>query len=150
MNQFLPKVVFLCKSNSARSQMAEAILKKKAGDHFSVFSAGQGTKPIKPAVYEVMEEIGYSLEGQQSKTYDTLAYLQPIDYTILVCNDGTCGHFDIQTKNTLCWEINSPFPGQSPTTLPYEDQLIHYQSLRDQILTHVESWCASTRLVTPN
>lgn len=151
MNQIPATVVFLCKNNSARSQMAEAILRRKAGTSFSVFSAGLGTKPIKPTVFEVMEEMGYSLEGQESKTYDKLLYLQPIDHAIIVCKtNGTCSQFDIEAKSTLCWEINSPFPGQSPTTLSHSDQLIHYRSLRDQLLERIDSWHQTARLVASN
>jgi len=70
-----PKVVFLCRNNSARSQMAEAMLRQKAGETFDVYSAGSGTKPIKPTVIEVMEEAGFCLDGHYSKKVEQLAHL---------------------------------------------------------------------------
>jgi len=61
------KVLFLCTGNSARSQMAEALLRKYAGDRFEVYSAGLEPKGINPYTVRVMEEIGLSLDGHRSK-----------------------------------------------------------------------------------
>ena len=61
------KVIFLCTGNSARSQMAEAFLRKYAGDRFEVHSAGLEPKGINPFTVRVMEEIGYDLSGQRAK-----------------------------------------------------------------------------------
>ena len=55
------KVIFLCTGNSARSQMAEAFLKKHAGEYFKVYSAGFEPQGINPFTIEVMEELGYDL-----------------------------------------------------------------------------------------
>ena len=63
-----PKVIFLCTGNSARSQMAEAILRKYAGDRYEVYSAGLDPKGINPYTVRVMEEIGISLDNHTSKS----------------------------------------------------------------------------------
>ena len=62
-----PRVLFLCTGNSCRSQMAEAFLRKYAGDQFEVYSAGLEPKPINPLTIKVMEEIGFDMSGQYSK-----------------------------------------------------------------------------------
>jgi arsenate reductase len=61
------KVLFLCTGNSARSQMAEAFLKKYGGDQYDAYSAGTEPKGINPNTVRVMEEVGISLSGQYSK-----------------------------------------------------------------------------------
>ena len=61
------KVLFLCTGNSARSQMAEAFLRKYGGDEFEAYSAGLEPKGINPYTNRVMEEVGISLSGQYSK-----------------------------------------------------------------------------------
>lgn len=62
------KVLFLCTGNSCRSQIAEAFLRRHGGDTFEVFSAGIEPKPINPLTKRVMEEIGYNLTWQRSKS----------------------------------------------------------------------------------
>ena len=60
-------VLILCTRNSARSQMAEALLRKHAGDRFNVYSAGLNPDRIHPMVEPVMKEIGLDVSGQRSK-----------------------------------------------------------------------------------
>jgi hypothetical protein len=62
------KVLFLCTGNSARSQMAEAFLRKYGDDRFEAYSAGLEPKDINPYTVRVMEEVGLSLDGQYSKS----------------------------------------------------------------------------------
>ncbi|MEN6620723.1 MAG: arsenate reductase ArsC [Smithella sp.] len=67
------KILFLCTGNSARSQMAEALLRKYKGDEYDVYSTGLEPKDVNPLARQVMQEIGVSLEGQYSKhVSDTL------------------------------------------------------------------------------
>ena len=63
------KVIFLCTHNSARSQMAEAFLKRYGGDYFDVYSAGFNPELIHPCAVEVMAEIGYDLYGSSLRTF---------------------------------------------------------------------------------
>jgi arsenate reductase len=60
------KVLFLCTGNSARSQMAEAFLRKFGGEQYQPFSAGIVPKGINPLTVRVMEEIGFDLSGHRS------------------------------------------------------------------------------------
>ena len=62
-----PQVLFLCTHNTARSQMAEALLRKHAEDRFEVYSAGFESRDINPFTRQVMAEVGIDLGGQYSK-----------------------------------------------------------------------------------
>ena len=61
------KAVFLCTGNSARSQMAEGVLRHMAGDKFEVFSAGIKPTQVNPLAIKVMVEVGIDISGQRSK-----------------------------------------------------------------------------------
>ncbi len=76
------KVLFLCTRNSARSQMAEAFLRKYAGDHFEVYSAGFEPKEINPLTIKVMEENGYDLSKHTSKPLSQ--YLGKIHFGVII------------------------------------------------------------------
>ncbi len=79
------KVLFLCTHNSARSQMAEGLLRDLAGEGFEVHSAGSVATDVRPEAAAVMSEIGIDLSGHRSKTLDRYLY-EPIDLVITVCD----------------------------------------------------------------
>jgi arsenate reductase len=62
------RVLFLCTHNSARSQMAEGLLRKMGGDQLEVFSAGTEETRVHPLAIEAMREVGIDISGQRSKT----------------------------------------------------------------------------------
>jgi arsenate reductase len=79
------RVLFLCTGNSARSQMAEALLRHLAGETFEVFSAGTQPKGVHPRTVEVMKEIGIDVSRHTSK--DVQQFLgEKFDYVITVCD----------------------------------------------------------------
>jgi arsenate reductase len=65
-----PKVLFLCSGNTARSQMAEAFLRKYAGEHFDVYSAGLEPGELNPFTIKVMEEVGIDMSNHNAKGLD--------------------------------------------------------------------------------
>jgi arsenate reductase len=81
------RVLILCTENSARSQMAEGLLRQMAGDHFDAFSAG--TKPVglNPNAVKAMSEIGIDISGHRSKSVVEFAG-QQFDYVITVCDNA--------------------------------------------------------------
>ena len=81
-------VLILCTRNSARSQMAEALLRKHAGDRFNVYSAGLNPDRIHPMVEPVMREIGLDVSGQQSKGVKEYLGRLTAHYLIVVCERG--------------------------------------------------------------
>ena len=81
------RVLFLCTHNSARSQMAEGLLRDLAGERFEVFSAGTEVTHVRPQAIKVMKELGIDISRQESKTLER--YLgEPFDYVITVCDDA--------------------------------------------------------------
>ena len=81
------RVLFVCTHNSARSQMAEAMLRTWGGDKFEPFSAGTEASGIKPETVQVMNEIGIDISNQRSKAIDEFRG-QPFDWFITVCDDA--------------------------------------------------------------
>jgi ArsR family transcriptional regulator, arsenate/arsenite/antimonite-responsive transcriptional repressor / arsenate reductase (thioredoxin) len=79
------RVLFLCTHNSARSQMAEGILRHLGGERVVVFSAGSEPSKVHPQAVQAMAAIGIDISQQQSKHLDTFAN-QSFDYIITVCD----------------------------------------------------------------
>jgi len=82
------KVLFLCTGNSARSQMAEAFLRRYGGDRFEVYSAGLEPEEIHPLTRRVMAEAGYDLAGQRAKSLTEYMGREHFGYLITVCSDA--------------------------------------------------------------
>jgi len=81
------RVLVLCTGNSARSQMAEGLLRHDAGDRFDVESAGLNPGHVRPEAIAVMKEIGLDISGQRSKHVDEFAG-QQFDYVLTVCDNA--------------------------------------------------------------
>lgn len=79
------RVLFLCTGNSARSQMAEGLLRSLGGNDFEVYSAGTHPQGLHPLTVQVMRESGIDISGQQSKSLDRFRG-QSFDYIITVCD----------------------------------------------------------------
>ncbi|QUH23346.1 arsenate reductase ArsC [Methanobacterium alkalithermotolerans] len=82
----LKRVLFICKNNSGRSQMAEAILKHLYGENFEVSSAGSHPRPINPLTIEVLQEIGIDASSQESKNLQKFQG-QEFDLVVSLCGD---------------------------------------------------------------
>src|SRR3712207_3180653 len=81
------RVLFLCTHNSARSQMAEGLLRHMAGDRFEPFSAGTEKSRVRPEAIEAMREVGVDIFGQESETLGR--YLEEaFDYVITGCDEA--------------------------------------------------------------
>ena len=92
-------MLILCTGNSARSQMAEGLLRNDGGDRFEVFSAGVEPSKVQPLAVEVMSEVGIDISRQKSKSVDEFVR-QQFDYVITVCDNAKerCPIFPGQTK----------------------------------------------------
>lgn len=123
------RILFLCTHNSARSQMAEGLLRHLAGDRFEVYSAGTEATHVRPLAVRAMAEIGIDISEQESKTLDR--YLdQPFDAMITVCDQAneTCPVF-FGARHRLHWS----FPDPSKATGSEQEQLAVYRRVRDAI-----------------
>src|SRR5438477_8217286 len=79
------RVLILCTGNSARSQMAEGLLRHDAGDRFDVFSAGTKPSQVRPEAIAAMRELGIDISGHRSKSVDEFTG-QQFDYVLTVCD----------------------------------------------------------------
>jgi arsenate reductase len=123
------RVLFLCTHNSARSQMAEGLLRHLGGGQFEAFSAGTEATGVRPLAVRAMAELGIDISGQASKTLER--YLdQSFDKVITVCDQAneTCPVF-FGARERLHWSL--PDPSQATGTV--QEQLAVYRQVRDAI-----------------
>jgi arsenate reductase len=122
------RVLVLCTGNSARSQLAEGLLRARAGDRFDVCSAGsQPTGRVLPGAIQVLAEIGIDISGARSKSM--MEFIgQPFDYVLTVCDRAA--------------EACPIFPGPAerhhrdftdPAKYPEDEQLAVFRRVRDEI-----------------
>jgi arsenate reductase len=102
------RVLIVCTGNSARSQMAEGLLRHEAGDRFGVASAGTKPSHVRPEAIAVMKEIGIDISHQRSKSVDEFIG-QPLDFVVTVCDSAkeTCPVFPGNVKR-LHWSFDDP------------------------------------------
>jgi arsenate reductase len=128
------RVLFLCTHNSARSQMAEALLRHLGGDRFEPHSAGTEATHVRPLAVRAMDEIGVDISGQESKTLER--YLEePFDYVITVCDDANeaCPFFP-GAANRLHWSFEDP----SRVEGSEEERLAVFRAVRDRIRERIK------------
>ena len=132
------RVLFLCTHNSARSQMAEGLLRHLGGDRFEVASAGTEATGVRPLAVRAMAEIGIDLRHHTSKTLDR--YLgERWDYVITVCDSANeaCPVFP-RAATRLHWSFEDP----SAATGTDEQRLAVFRRVRDEIRGRLQTWLA--------
>jgi arsenate reductase len=138
------RVLFLCTGNSARSQMAEAFLRRYAGEHFEVFSAGLEPKGINPLTTQVMAEIGFDISNQTSKGVSEFLGKVLIQLLITVCDQAekNCPVSWPGVNQKLHWSFEDPaaFEGTE------EEKLAKFREVRDQIDLKIRSWLGELRI----
>jgi arsenate reductase len=134
-----PKILFLCTANSARSQMAEGLLRKRAGDRFEVHSAGTVPTAVHPLAVRVMAEVGVDLAGHYAKSVtEFLGRMNPA-YVIFVCDNAlrTCPTtFPAVGATTLAWPIGDPAEAEGDE----EARLLAFRKARDDLAARIEAW----------
>jgi arsenate reductase len=123
------RVIFICTHNSARSQMAEAMLREFAGDTFEAFSAGTEAAGIRPETIQVMNEIGLDISGQRSKTIDEFRG-QSFEWFITVCDQAqqNCPVLP-GVQEVAHWSIEDPSLAEGTP----EERLAAFRRARDLI-----------------
>jgi arsenate reductase len=127
-------VLFLCTHNSARSQMAEGLLRALDGERFEAFSAGTEATQVRPLAIRAMAELDIDISRQESKTL--VRYLdQPFDQVITVCDQANeaCPVF-FGARERRHWS----FPDPSKATGSKEQRLAVYRQVRDAIRKRIE------------
>ena len=134
------RVLFLCTGNSARSQMAEAFLRKYAGDTYEPHSAGLEPKGVNPLTVRVMDEVGIDISRQTSKGIETYLGKTLFQYLITVCDDAdkNCPSVWPGVNTRMHWSFEDParFEGTE------EEKLAKFREVRDQIERKIKEWVA--------
>lgn len=117
------RVLFLCTHNSARSQMAEGLLRHFAGDRFEVFSAGTEETRVHPLAIDAMRELGIDISTHTSKTLDRFLP-QQFDFIVTVCDRAgeTCPMFPGEVQR-LHWSFDDPSRGTIETFRRVRDEI---------------------------
>jgi arsenate reductase (thioredoxin) len=132
------RILFLCVHNSARSQMAAALLNRMCGEAFEAESAGTEPSTLNPLAIEVMQELGIDISGNETRqVFDVLKSGQLFAYAITVCDEAAerCSIFP-RTK-MLHWN----FPDPSTFKGSYSERLDQTRAVRDAIAKKIEVWC---------
>lgn len=130
------RVLFLCTGNSARSQMAEGLLRHTAGDRFVVASAGVAPTRVRPEAIQVMREIGIDISHQHSKSVDDFLGRE-FDYVITVCDNANeqCPVFPGNT-NRIHWSFDDPAAVEGDELT----RVAMFRRVRDEILHRLQSF----------
>ena len=136
------RVIFICTGNSCRSQIAEGLLRKKAGDRFDIFSAGSHPSRVHPAAISVMEEWGIDISHQKSESIDNFID-NNFDIIITVCDNAnqSCPVFPNE-KIRIHWSIKDPFHGWSNNT----EDLRPYRVARNDLKNRIDEFLSSEEI----
>lgn len=130
----MPRILFLCVANSARSQMAEGLARHLFGTRAEVLSAGTMPKQLNPHAVIAMAELGIDISGHCSKSVDRID-ANNIDIVVTLCAEEVCPLLPGKVQR-LHWPIADP----SATTgdPDAEEVRARFRSARDQIMARLE------------
>ena len=123
------RVLFVCTGNSARSQIAEALLRAEGGDAFEVFSAGTEPRGVHPLTVRAMANVGIDISGARSKS--VLEFRdEPFDYVITLCDRAraSCPVFPGRHE-TMHWGFDDPAEAEGPEA----DRLMVFERVLGEI-----------------
>jgi arsenate reductase len=133
------RVLFLCTGNSARSQMAEALLRAKAGDRFVAFSAGLEPTEVHPMAVAAMAEIGVDISGQRSKSLTEYLGKEHFGYLITVCDHAAanCPMFP-GVANRFHWSLVDPAAAEGDD----DERMAVFRRVRDRLAALIDEFVA--------
>jgi len=132
------QALILCTGNSARSQMAEGLLRHDGGDRFDVVSAGTHPTRLRPEAVAAMQEVGIDISGHWSKAVDAFVGRE-FDYVITVCDSAreSCPVFPAKTQR-IHWSIEDPAAVEGGDLA----RLVAFRQARDDLRTRIQRWIA--------
>ena len=135
----MERVLILCTANSARSQMAEGLLRTRAGGRLAVFSAGAQPSSVNPLAIQAMAERGIDISAQTSKHLAQFID-QPFDDVITVCDNAAaaCPAFPGPARRTH-WSLPDPAAASGDAAA----QLAAFRAVRDELEQHLSAWLAA-------
>jgi arsenate reductase (thioredoxin) len=130
------RVLILCTGNSARSQMAEGLLRHDAGDRFEVESAGTKPGRVRPEAIAAMKELGIDISDHRSKHVDEFQG-QSFDYVLTVCDNAkeSCPVFSGHTKR-----IDKAFEDPAAFQGTEGERLALFRRVRDEIRDYLRNF----------
>jgi len=130
-------VLILCTGNSARSQMAEGLLRHDAGEQFDVESAGIKASSVRPEAIAAMRELGIDISGHRSKNVDEVEG-QQFDYVITVCDNAreTCPVF-VGTAKQVHQSFEDP---PAPLVGTDEERMTIFRRVRDELRAYLRDF----------
>jgi len=130
------RVLILCTGNSARSQMAEGLLRHDAGDHFTVESAGTKPSTVRPEAITVMKELGIDITSHRSKHVDEFAG-QDFDYVLTVCDNAkeSCPVFFGKATR-----LHHSFADPAAVEGSEEKRLAEFRRVRDELRSYLKTF----------
>lgn len=139
MEKTKTKVLFVCIHNSARSQMAEALLKRMGGDDFEVESAGLEPGKLNPLAIEVMKEVGIDISNNKTKSaFDLFKQGRLFHYVITVCDGASAERCPIYPG--IVKKVNWSFEDPSSFQGSQYEKIEKTREVRDAIKTALENW----------
>jgi len=137
------RVLILCTGNSARSQMAEGLLRQDAGKQFEAFSAGTKPSQVRPEAIAAMSELGIDISGQRSKSVDEFTG-QQFDYVLTVCDNAkeSCPLFPGKAAM-----IHRNFEDPAAFQGSEKERLALFRRVRDEIREYLRSFSAFAILI---
>jgi len=132
------RVLFVCIHNSARSQMAEGMLRAWAGDRFEVASGGTEAGVVRPEAITVMGELGIDISSHSSKSIERFVG-QPWDWLVPVCEEASeaCPYVP-GAKAVLRWSFDDP----SAASGTPDERLAVFRRVRDELADQVRAFIA--------
>lgn len=135
------RVLFICVHNSARSQIAEALLKHIAGGSFEVESAGLEPGKLNPLAIEVMKEIGIDISQNKTKSvFDFYKQGKRYDYVITVYDESQAQKCPVFPGTTATRRIHWSFDDPASFQGSWEERLEQTRQIRDKIKQQIEQW----------
>ncbi len=138
-------LLFLCVANSARSQMAEGLARKRFGDRLRVQSAGSRPSRVNPWAIEVMREVGVDLATHDSKSVETIDP-NTVDTVVTLCAEEVCPVF-LGKAHRIHWPIEDP--ASDDPAISRDAMLARFRSARDQIQGYIETLATRTEQARP-
>ncbi len=133
------RILILCTGNSARSQMAEVLLRHDAGDRFEVFSGGTKPSQVRPEAIAVIRELGIDISGHRSKNVDEFTG-QNFHYVLTVCDNAkeSCPIFPGKTV-----AIHRNFEDPAAVQDSEEKRFAVFRRVRDEIRDYLRVFSAT-------
>ena len=133
------KVLFVCIHNAGRSQIAEELLRKLAGDRFEVESAGLEPGKLNPIVVETLKEEGIDITGKQTKAvFDLVKKANHYSYVITVCDESSAERCPIfpGPSQRLHWSFTDPSKFEGT----HDEKLTKTRKVKEEIRSQIKEW----------